>query len=174
MGTAEVVGVAAPGFHGVLIDRSPDVYVPLAMRRQARPSIFQENMSQRRRVNWLTVIARLEPEMTPARAEAALQPVLRSLRRGHRKLSNQFGDMTSVVQEAVSGIRLVKSFGGEEYEFKRFREASDRYARGMMRVTRLSQLAIPITETVGTGVAIIVLLTKRASTRARRLMSSST
>jgi subfamily B ATP-binding cassette protein MsbA len=52
---------------------------------------------------------------------------------------------------------LVKSFGGEDYEFKRFREASDRYARGMMRVTRLSQLAIPITETVGTGVAIIVL-----------------
>jgi subfamily B ATP-binding cassette protein MsbA len=86
-----------------------------------------------------------------------LQPVLRSLRRGHRKLSNQFGDMTSVVQEAVSGIRLVKSFGGEEYEYGRFREASDRYARGMMRVTRLSQLAIPITETVGTGVAVIVL-----------------
>ena len=86
-----------------------------------------------------------------------LQPVLRSLRRGHRKLSNQFGDMTSVVQEAVSGIRLVKSFGGEDYEFKRFREASDRYAQGMMRVTRLSQLAIPITETVGTGVAVIVL-----------------
>jgi subfamily B ATP-binding cassette protein MsbA len=86
-----------------------------------------------------------------------LQPVLRALRRGHRKLSNQFGDMTAVVQEAVSGIRLVKSFGGEEYEYGRFREASDRYARGMMRVTRLAQLAIPITETVGTGVAVIVL-----------------
>ena len=86
-----------------------------------------------------------------------LQPVLRSLRRGHRRLSNQFGDMTAVVQEAVSGIRLVKSFGGEEYEYGRFREASDRYARGMMRVTRLAQLAIPITETVGTGVAVIVL-----------------
>jgi len=86
-----------------------------------------------------------------------LQPVLRSLRRGHRKLSNQFGDMTAVVQEAVSGIRLVKSFGGEDYEYGRFREASDRYARGMMRVTRLAQLAIPITETVGTGVAVIVL-----------------
>lgn len=86
-----------------------------------------------------------------------LQPVLRSLRRGHRKLSNQFGDMTAVVQETVSGIRLVKSFGGEAYEEARFREASDRYARGMMRVTRLSQLAIPITETVGTGVAVIVL-----------------
>ena len=86
-----------------------------------------------------------------------LQPVLRSLRRGHRKLSNQFGDMTAVVQEAVSGVRLVKSFGGEEYEFDRFRSASDTYARGMMRVSRLAQLAIPIAETVGTGVAVIVL-----------------
>jgi subfamily B ATP-binding cassette protein MsbA len=86
-----------------------------------------------------------------------LQPVLRSLRRGHRRLSGQFGEMTSVVQEAVSGIRLVKSFAGEEYEYVRFRTASDSYARGMMRVTRLAQLAIPITETVGTGVAVIVL-----------------
>jgi subfamily B ATP-binding cassette protein MsbA len=86
-----------------------------------------------------------------------LQPVLRSLRRGHRRLSGQFGEMTSVVQEAVSGIRLVKSFAGEEYEYIRFRTASDSYARGMMRVTRLAQLAIPITETVGTGVAVIVL-----------------
>lgn len=86
-----------------------------------------------------------------------LQPILRALRRGHRRLSNQFGDMTAVVQEAVSGIRLVKSFGGEAYEDARFRDASNRYARGMMRVTRLSQLALPITETVGTAVAVIIL-----------------
>jgi len=86
-----------------------------------------------------------------------LQPVLRSLRRGHRRLTNQYGEMTALVQESVSGIRLVKSFAGEEYEVGRFREASDRYARGMMRVSRLAQLAIPIAETVGTGVAVIVL-----------------
>ncbi|HEX9563546.1 MAG TPA: ABC transporter ATP-binding protein [Gemmatimonadaceae bacterium] len=86
-----------------------------------------------------------------------LQPVLRALRRGHRRLTNQFGEMTAVVQEAISGMRLVKAFGGEEYELGRFREASNRYARGMMRVARLSQLAIPIAETVGTGVAVIVL-----------------
>jgi len=86
-----------------------------------------------------------------------LQPILRALRRGHRKLSNQYGDMTAVVQEVVSGIRLVKSFGGEAYEEARFREASNRYARGMRRVTRLSQLALPITETVGTAVAVIIL-----------------
>ncbi len=86
-----------------------------------------------------------------------LQPILRKLRTGHRRLSNQYGEMTSIVQEAVSGIRLVKSFGGEVYEERRFQEASDRYAKGMVRVTRISVLAQPITETAGTVIAVIIL-----------------
>ncbi|MDF2771318.1 MAG: lipid exporter, fused ATPase and inner rane subunit MsbA [Geminicoccaceae bacterium] len=86
-----------------------------------------------------------------------LQPLLRKLRKGHRRLSNQYGEMTAVVQESVSGIRLVKSFGGEGYEETRFREGSGRYARGMVRVTRLSVLAQPITETVGTAIAVTIL-----------------
>jgi len=86
-----------------------------------------------------------------------LQPLLRKLRKGHRRLSNQYGEMTAVVQESVSGIRLVKSFGGEAYEEGRFREGSSRYARGMVRVTRIAALAQPITETVGTGIAVAIL-----------------
>jgi ATP-binding cassette, subfamily B, bacterial MsbA len=86
-----------------------------------------------------------------------LQPMLRRLRRGHRKLSNQYGEMTAVVQESVSGIRLVKSFAGEAYEEARFREESSRYARGMVRVTRLSVLAQPVTETLGMFIAVAIL-----------------
>ena len=86
-----------------------------------------------------------------------LQPLLRKLRKGHRRLSNQYGEMTAVVQESVSGIRLVKSFGGEGYEEGRFRHGSGRYARGMVRVTRLAALAQPITETVGTAIAVAIL-----------------
>ncbi|HTK54880.1 MAG TPA: ABC transporter ATP-binding protein [Gemmatimonadaceae bacterium] len=86
-----------------------------------------------------------------------LQPLLRKLRKGHRRLSNQYGEMTAVVQEAVSGIRLVKSFGGEAYEEGRFREGSSRYAGGMVRVTRIAALAQPITETVGTAIAVAIL-----------------
>ena len=88
---------------------------------------------------------------------AALQPLLKSLRRRHRRLGNQHGEMTSVVQEAVSGIRLVKSFGAEPYEESRFLRASNDYARGTVRVTRLAFLAQPITETVGTAIAVLIL-----------------
>src|SRR3954470_1693206 len=56
----------------------------------------------------------------------ALQPLLRRLRRGYRRSRSDFGDATSILQEVVSGVRLVKSFGGEAYEDQRFGEASHR------------------------------------------------
>jgi len=87
-----------------------------------------------------------------------LQPILRKLRKGHKRLGNQYGEMTSVVQEAINGMRLVKSYRGEGYEEGRFREASDRYSRGMVKVNRLAFLAQPITETVATAIAMLILL----------------
>lgn len=87
----------------------------------------------------------------------ALQPLLRKLRKGHRRLGNQHGEMTAVVQEAVSGMRLVKSFGAEAYEEWRFTEASGSYARGTARMTQVAVLAQPITETIGTAIAVLIL-----------------
>ena len=87
----------------------------------------------------------------------ALQPLIKRLRKGYRRLNNQMGEMTSVVQESVSGVRLVKSFGAEGYEEKRFTEASASVTRGMVRVTRIAYLAQPITEIVGTSVAVLIL-----------------
>ena len=102
-----------------------------------------------------------------------LQPILRKLRKGHRRLGNQYGDMTSVVQETVTGIRLVKSYRGEAYEEARFREASDRYAMGMVRVNRLAFLAQPITESVATGIAMLILLIGARQVQVEGTMSGS-
>jgi subfamily B ATP-binding cassette protein MsbA len=87
----------------------------------------------------------------------ALQPLLKRLRRGYRRLGDDYGDMTSVLQEAVSGVRLVKSFRAEPYEERRFLEASNRYSDGLMRITRVAFLSQPITEFLGTLVAVAIL-----------------
>jgi subfamily B ATP-binding cassette protein MsbA len=87
-----------------------------------------------------------------------LQPLLRRLRQGHRRLRNEYGEITSVLQEVISGVRLVKSFRGEYYEDDRFTTASGGYTRGMVRITRISLLSGPITEVLGTVVAVIVLV----------------
>jgi subfamily B ATP-binding cassette protein MsbA len=87
----------------------------------------------------------------------SLQPVLRKLRRGHRRLRGDYGEITSVLQEAVSGVRLVKSFRGEPYEDERFTQASNRYSSGMVRITRIAALSQPMTELIGVSVAMLIL-----------------
>jgi ATP-binding cassette, subfamily B, bacterial MsbA len=88
---------------------------------------------------------------------AGLQPILKKLRKRHRRLSNEYGEMTSIVQEAVSGIRLVKATGAEAHESGRFSDASGRYAKAMTRVAALGALSQPLTEVAGTAIAVLVL-----------------
>jgi subfamily B ATP-binding cassette protein MsbA len=87
----------------------------------------------------------------------ALLPLLRKLRHSHRRLRNDYGEMTSILQEVVSGIRLVKSFRGESYEDGRFLQTSNAYSTAMRRTTRVSLLSQPMTEIIGTGVAVVIL-----------------
>jgi subfamily B ATP-binding cassette protein MsbA len=51
----------------------------------------------------------------------------------------------------------VKSFGAEEVEENRFAVASNRYANLTVRLTRISNLASPITEIIGTSIATALL-----------------
>ena len=87
----------------------------------------------------------------------ALQPVLRKLRRGYRTLGNDQGEITSLVQEVVSGVRLIKSYGAEPREEARFVTRNAAFARGYVRIGRLSQLSGPVTETLGTFTAVAIL-----------------
>jgi len=87
----------------------------------------------------------------------ALQPVLRKLRKGYRRLGNDQGEITSHVQEAVSGVRLIKSYGAEPREEQRFVTRNAAFARGYVRIGRLSLLSGPVTETLGTFTAVAIL-----------------
>ena len=90
-------------------------------------------------------------------AIGALQPVLRKLRKGYRRLGNDQGELTSLVQEVVSGVRLIKSYGAEPIEEQRFVRQNASFARGYIRIGRLSLLSSPVTETLGTFTAVAVL-----------------
>jgi subfamily B ATP-binding cassette protein MsbA len=87
----------------------------------------------------------------------ALRPLLTRLRKRYRRLHDDHGEMMSVLQESVSGIRLVKSFGAEGHEESRFVDASQRYSKGLVRTSRLALLAQPITETLATGLTVLLL-----------------
>lgn len=87
----------------------------------------------------------------------AIQPMLRRLRKGYRRSRSDFGEATSILQEVVSGVRLVKSFGAEGYEDARFGDASHRYSSGMVRINRVQALSQPLTEVIGMSIAVMIL-----------------
>ena len=68
------------------------------------------------------------------------------------------GQMSSLVEETVSGIRVVKAFGMEEYERKRFRDVTKDFMNHQVRVLKVVALSFPIMELVaGLGIAGILL-----------------
>jgi subfamily B ATP-binding cassette protein MsbA len=88
---------------------------------------------------------------------AVLRPVLGRLRTGFRDVYDRQGELMSLLEETVSGIRLVKAYGAEEHEGTRFRQRSDRFARGMIRNEALYELASPLSEVLSAMVALALL-----------------
>jgi predicted permease len=71
-----VVGVAAPGFAGLLKGQNVDVFVPIAMKRELTPDW---NGLVERDIMWLNIFARLKPGISREQAEAAIQAPYRPI-----------------------------------------------------------------------------------------------
>jgi len=86
-----------------------------------------------------------------------LRPLVRRLHRGFLRTLDDRGDLTSLMQETVAGVRLVKSYAAEPYERRRFFDAATRYARGVIKMQRLATLGGPISESFGALVTVVLL-----------------
>jgi len=105
-------------------------------------------------LSWrLTLIALL---LAPALA-LALAPIVRRLKRGYREAFDQQGELVSMLQEAVSGVRLIKASGAEAYERGRFVGRSGRYTRRMVRTASLSEMASPLSEVLSSAAAVLLI-----------------
>jgi len=102
-----------------------------------------------------------------------LRPLVRRLQRGYVGVLNDRGDLTSLMQETVSGVRLVKAYAAEPYERKRFFAAADRYTRGLIRMQRISILSGPISEMFGAVVTVALLWVGASMVGARTIDSES-
>ena len=63
-------------------------------------------------------------------------------------------DISEILQETISGFRVVKAFGMEGFETSRFRRAAARLFHVNMRITRATAVLPPLMEAVG-GVALV-------------------
>lgn len=83
----------------------------------------------------------------------------RRLRRRGKRLQEKLGDVTAVLTETISGIKVVKTFAMEEHEKTKFSRYNRDYFRAVFRFETLAGLTPPLTEFLGAiaGVAIIWL-----------------
>lgn len=79
------------------------------------------------------------------------------LRRGVLRVWDAVGDLSSHIQETISGIGLVKAFGAEEWEARRFRRLTQQHYEAVVRNERWRQIFSPATEMIN-ATAIMVLL----------------
>ena len=112
-------------------------------------------------VNWqLTLIALA---VGPAIA-VTVRAFSRRLRRMSRETQHAMGDLAHVLEEAIECHRVVKIFGGQEYESRRFARASQRLRGFNMRLTVASSATVPITHVLAAlAVSVIVYIALRES-----------
>ena len=68
------------------------------------------------------------------------------LRLAGHDVQGRIADITSLLQEVISGIRVVRSFAREDYEVVRFEKENKRNFLAAMKATKLSALLSPLVE----------------------------
>jgi subfamily B ATP-binding cassette protein MsbA len=73
-------------------------------------------------------------------------------------LSQQYlGRLLSVVEETLSGLRIVKGFNAEEKMQAQFADSNDKYSKVFKRVIRKAYLATPLSEVLATIVLMVLM-----------------
>jgi subfamily B ATP-binding cassette protein MsbA len=87
----------------------------------------------------------------------AFHPLIRlgqRLRASNETSLRRWRDISEILQETISGFRVVKAFGMEGFEIGRFRRAAFRLFHVNMRITRTTAVLPPLMEAVG-GFALV-------------------
>ena len=96
----------------------------------------------------------------------------KSLRRNSVKGQNKLGSLFAILEESVSGIRTIQSFGRQDDRIHRFSKANNQYAHTMFRVAQRRELSSPLSEVMLTiGLVFILILGGLAVQRGEILSS---
>ncbi|MGM0420641.1 MAG: ABC transporter ATP-binding protein [Bacillota bacterium] len=70
------------------------------------------------------------------------------IRRVSRRVQIKIADISDILQETLSAIRIVKSFGREDYELERFAEENDANFRARVKSSQYGAMLSPLVEFV--------------------------
>ena len=84
--------------------------------------------------------------------------IVKRLRHPAQRGQERMGDMVSVLDETLSGMKIVKGYNASGFILNKFRKINSEYSRLMISMARRQQLASPMSEFLGiTAVAVILV-----------------
>ncbi len=81
----------------------------------------------------------------------------KSLKRTSQKGQKRMGIILSMIEETISGLRIIKAFNAIDFADNRFKKTNQDYTKVMIRLYRKRDLASPLSEFLGATVIAIVL-----------------
>jgi len=97
----------------------------------------------------------------------------RRIRRSAEKSRSRLADLSQILQETVSGNRVVKAFGMEGFEIRKFRDASRKLLRENMRWIQALAATSPLMDILGAIVISVILLYARGEIKIGRMTIGS-
>ncbi|MCP9236250.1 ABC transporter ATP-binding protein [Lewinella sp. JB7] len=80
------------------------------------------------------------------------------LKRSSGEVQETLGEIVSRTEESLGGLRIIKSFGAEDHQARRFAELNDRYRHRLIRLLWRRDLSSPLTEFLGIATVALLLL----------------
>ncbi|WP_372966067.1 lipid A export permease/ATP-binding protein MsbA [Marinobacter sp.] len=88
-----------------------------------------------------------------------------------QRIQGSMGDITHVASESISGYRVVRTFGGEDYERERFRDVSARNLKQSLKMASTQAISVPVIQVL-VAVAIAALVWTMLAPEIRGEMST--
>ncbi len=79
------------------------------------------------------------------------------LRSAGHEVQGRTADITAFLQEVISGVRVIRSFARESFEFKRFEKENQHNFDAAMKATKLTAIMGPMVE-FSAAIAVVVIL----------------
>jgi ABC-type multidrug transport system fused ATPase/permease subunit len=83
--------------------------------------------------------------------------VVSNLRDRSVNVQDALADITSQIEETLSGIRIIKSFNAERYQAQKFEKQNNDYRNLLTSVVNKRDMAAPVSEFLGVTVVVILM-----------------
>lgn len=81
----------------------------------------------------------------------------KSLKNASRKTKETLGGLISIIEETLGSLKVIKAFNASAPMAKKFEDTNQTFYKQSVRVYRKTDLASPLTETIVTGILMLIL-----------------